>query len=84
MEGAEKNGVSGFFKGLGKGLVGVIAKPIIGVFDLASNVTEGINIRFSFLIKGIKNTTTVFEDELDRQRLPRHIAKDGILRVLFS
>lgn len=28
----------------------------------------------------IKNTTTGVEDDLDRQRLPRHIGKDGILK----
>lgn len=72
MEGAEKEGVAGFFKGLGKGVVGFATKPIIGVFDLASNVTEGI-----------RNTTTVFEVDLDRQRLPRFIGKDGILKVFY-
>lgn len=46
-----------------------MAKPLIGVVDLASGVSEGI-----------KNTTTVFDDDLDRQRLPRHIGKDGILK----
>ncbi|KAJ2242589.1 Vacuolar protein sorting-associated protein 13, partial [Coemansia sp. RSA 475] len=56
--------------GVGKGLVGVVTKPVVGMFDLASNVTEGI-----------RNTTTVFERDLDRQRLPRHIGRDGILTV---
>ncbi|KAJ2693975.1 Vacuolar protein sorting-associated protein 13 [Coemansia sp. IMI 209128] len=68
LEGAEQEGVGGFFKGVGKGLVGVVTKPVIGMFDLASNVTEGI-----------RNTTTVFERDLDRQRLPRHIGRDGII-----
>jgi len=31
MEGAKKGGISGFFKGAGKGLVGVVAKPVAGV-----------------------------------------------------
>ncbi|KAJ1782880.1 Vacuolar protein sorting-associated protein 13, partial [Coemansia sp. RSA 2167] len=70
IEGAEESGVGGFFKGVGKGLVGVVTKPVVGMFDLASNVTEGI-----------RNTTTVFERDLDRQRLPRHIGRDGILTV---
>ncbi|KAJ2378121.1 Vacuolar protein sorting-associated protein 13 [Coemansia sp. RSA 2607] len=70
LEGAEQEGVGGFFKGVGKGLVGVVTKPVIGMFDLASNVTEGI-----------RNTTTVFERDLDRQRLPRHIGRDGIITV---
>ncbi|KAJ1339754.1 hypothetical protein BSLG_005660 [Batrachochytrium salamandrivorans] len=59
LKGAHEAGIEGFFKGLGKGLVGVVAKPMIGVMDLATSVSEGI-----------KNTTTVFDTELDRQRLP--------------
>ncbi|KAI8610486.1 hypothetical protein BC830DRAFT_1069804 [Chytriomyces sp. MP71] len=68
VEGFSKDGVGGFFKGLGKGLVGVVSKPVIGVFDLASNVSEGI-----------RNTTTVFDKELEKIRLPRFVSKDGIL-----
>ncbi|KAI8319824.1 hypothetical protein GQ54DRAFT_264680 [Martensiomyces pterosporus] len=73
IEGAEQEGVGGFLKGVGKGLVGVVTKPMIGMFDLASNVTEGI-----------RNTTTVFERDLDRQRLPRYIGRDGIITVYSS
>lgn len=42
---------------------------MIGVVDLATGVSEGI-----------KSTTTVYEDDLDRQRLPRYIGKDRILK----
>ncbi|KAH0564849.1 hypothetical protein GP486_001757 [Trichoglossum hirsutum] len=70
IEGAEREGVTGFFKGVGKGVIGLATKPAIGVFDLASNVTEGI-----------RNTTTVFDAEgLDRVRLTRFIGTDGIVR----
>jgi vacuolar protein sorting-associated protein 13A/C len=70
LEGAEQEGVGGFFKGVGKGLIGLATKPAIGVFDLASNVSEGI-----------RNTTTVFDaDGLDRVRLTRFIGTDGIVR----
>lgn len=70
LEGAETEGALGFFKGVGKGLVGVVTKPVVGVFDLASNVSEGI-----------RNTTTVFDNpERDRVRLPRLVPADGILR----
>jgi len=70
IEGAESEGALGFFKGVGKGLVGAVTKPVIGVFDLASNVSEGI-----------RNTTTVFDSpEQDRVRLPRHVPADGVLR----
>ncbi|KAJ8463158.1 hypothetical protein ONZ45_g17681 [Pleurotus djamor] len=41
IEGAETEGALGFFKGVGKGLVGAVTKPVVGVFDLASNVSEG-------------------------------------------
>ncbi|TAQ85401.1 hypothetical protein B7494_g6292 [Chlorociboria aeruginascens] len=70
LEGAEQEGVAGFFKGVGKGVLGAVTKPAIGVFDLASNVSEGI-----------RNTTTVFDtDGLDRVRLTRFIGTDGIVR----
>ena len=70
LEGAEQDGVAGFFKGVGLGVLGLATKPAIGIFDLASNVSEGI-----------RNTTTVFDSEgLDRVRLPRFIGADGIVR----
>lgn len=70
LEGAEQEGFAGFFKGVGKGVIGFATKPAIGVFDLASNVSEGI-----------RNTTTVFDaDGLDRVRLTRFIGTDGIVR----
>ncbi|KAG1749982.1 vacuolar protein sorting-associated protein 13 [Suillus paluster] len=73
IQGAETEGALGFFKGVGKGLVGAVTKPAVGVFDLASNLSEGI-----------RNTTTVFDKpERDRVRLPRHVPPDGIL-VPFS
>ncbi|KAF7791866.1 hypothetical protein EIP86_002890 [Pleurotus ostreatoroseus] len=69
IEGAESEGAKGFFKGIGKGLVGVVTKPVIGVFDLASNLSEGI-----------RNTTTVFDNPArDRVRMPRHVPPDGVL-----
>lgn len=71
IEGAEQGGAGGFFKGVGKGLVGIVTKPVVGVFDFASTATQGI-----------RNTTTVFDGgELERSRLTRYIAPDGILRV---
>jgi vacuolar protein sorting-associated protein 13A/C len=70
IEGAESEGALGFLKGVGKGLVGAVTKPVVGVFDLASNVSEGI-----------RNTTTVFDNpERDRVRVPRHVPVDGVLR----
>ncbi|WVQ82769.1 hypothetical protein IAT38_004901 [Cryptococcus sp. DSM 104549] len=74
MEGAEKGGAAGFAKGVGKGFVGLFTKPVVGVMDFVSASTEGI-----------RNTTTVFDQaELDRVRLPRFIASDGVLRPFSS
>ncbi|GAA5992083.1 hypothetical protein JCM10908_000736 [Rhodotorula pacifica] len=70
LEGAESGGAAGFFKGVGMGLVGAVTKPAVGIFDLANNITEGI-----------RNTTTVFDQTgIDRVRLPRFTASDGVLR----
>lgn len=70
LEGAEQEGALGFFKGVGKGMIGLATKPAVGVLDMASNVSEGI-----------RNTTTVFDgQELDRSRFPRFIPQDGIVR----
>ena len=44
IEGAGTDGAAGFFKGMGKGIVGLATKPVVGMFDLASNVTEGPSI----------------------------------------
>ncbi|KAI4089812.1 MAG: hypothetical protein LQ344_005177 [Seirophora lacunosa] len=70
LQGAEKEGLPGFVKGVGKGFLGLATKPAIGAFDLASNMAEGV-----------RNTTTVFDAEgLDRVRLTRFIGLDGIVR----
>lgn len=70
IEGAAKEGAGGFFKGLGRGVIGLPTKTAIGLFDLASNVSEGI-----------RNTTTVFDaDGLEKVRLPRSISYDHVVR----
>lgn len=69
LEGAEEGGTVGFVGGIGRGLVGAVTKPAVGVFDMASSVTEGL-----------RNTTLVFEqNDIDRVRLPRFIGNDGII-----
>lgn len=94
IEGATKEGVGGFITGVGRGLVGyvkktvnifshvvvltfpktmyrIVTKPVVGMFDLANNLSQGV-----------RNTTTIFDvNDIDRLRLPRYIASDGILRV---
>ena len=38
----ERKGVKGFFKGLGKGLLGLLVKPMIGISDAATDVFVGV------------------------------------------
>lgn len=42
IEGAKKQGLSGFAKGLGTGLVGVVTRPVSGMVDFASNSFDTI------------------------------------------
>ncbi|KAI9272903.1 hypothetical protein BDA99DRAFT_569176 [Phascolomyces articulosus] len=70
LEGAESGGVLGFAEGVGRGLVGVVTKPLVGFFDMASNVTAGV-----------RETTMIFDpNDITRERLPRYVGIDGILR----
>jgi len=43
MKGATKGGVTGFFKGVAQGVIDLPAKPVIGFFDAATQVTRGIS-----------------------------------------
>jgi vacuolar protein sorting-associated protein 13A/C len=88
LEGAESGGAGGFFKGVGKGLVGAFTKPVVGVFDLASNVTEGecnectVWCAGAHPCKGIRNTTTVFDNPArDRVRLVSWILVHGVYQL---
>ena len=47
----------GFFKGVRKGLTGIVVKPITGVIDVISKTTEGI-----------KNTALYFDDKPNEVR----------------
>uniref|UniRef100_G1KEL4 Vacuolar protein sorting 13 homolog A n=1 Tax=Anolis carolinensis TaxID=28377 RepID=G1KEL4_ANOCA len=42
IRGAQKEGAAGFFKGVGKGLVGAVARPTGGIIDMASSTFQGI------------------------------------------
>lgn len=43
LQGAEKEGIQGFFKGVGKGVLGLATKPAIGAFDLASSMYTSLS-----------------------------------------
>ena len=60
LEGAKKDNIKGFGKGVLKGLGGLVAKPVSGVVDLISKTTDGI-----------KNTWSYEDEQNFRQRFPR-------------
>ncbi|XP_046398302.1 vacuolar protein sorting-associated protein 13C-like isoform X1 [Ischnura elegans] len=62
VTGAHQDGLEGFFKGVGKGLMGLITKPTGGVFDCISIACDGI-----------KRAVEMGENVILRSRLPRFI-----------
>ncbi|KAL5966357.1 Vacuolar protein sorting-associated protein 13C [Taenia solium] len=68
ISGARKEGVEGFFKGLGKGLIGTVARPVSGMVDFASSSFEGI-----------RRATSTSKDVLPI-RPSRFIHLDGVIR----
>ncbi|KRX90575.1 Vacuolar protein sorting-associated protein 13A [Trichinella pseudospiralis] len=68
IEGAREEGALGFAKGLGKGLIGAVTRPITGVVDFASASLEAL-----------KKATEVLE-EVKPTRPSRYIALDRIIR----
>ncbi|XP_075995110.1 intermembrane lipid transfer protein VPS13A isoform X2 [Genypterus blacodes] len=68
IKGAQKGGAAGFFKGVGKGLVGAVARPTGGIIDLASSTFQGI-----------KRAAETSQD-IESLRPPRFIHEDGVIR----
>lgn len=64
LRGGQREGTTGFFKGIGKGLVGLPTKTAIGILDLTSNLSQGVKKSTSTLAGGMSAS---------RARLPRHI-----------
>ncbi|EDW71988.1 uncharacterized protein Dwil_GK10679 [Drosophila willistoni] len=68
VSGAREHGVEGFFKGLGKGAIGLVARPTAGVVDFASGSFEAVK------------RATEAHDEVKRMRAPRFQHYDYVLR----
>uniref|UniRef100_A0A4W5L2E6 Vacuolar protein sorting 13 homolog A n=1 Tax=Hucho hucho TaxID=62062 RepID=A0A4W5L2E6_9TELE len=68
IRGAQKEGTAGFFKGVGKGLVGAVARPTGGIIDMASSTFQGI-----------KRAAETSQD-VESLRPPRFIHEDGVIR----
>ncbi|KAL4233205.1 hypothetical protein ACF0H5_007889 [Mactra antiquata] len=62
IRGAQEEGVEGFFKGVGKGIMGLLTKPAGGVFDMVSMAFDGLQ-RAAELENGV----------VHRMRKPRFI-----------
>ncbi|KAH8275295.1 hypothetical protein KR026_004712 [Drosophila bipectinata] len=68
VSGAREHGVEGFFKGLGKGAIGLVARPTAGVVDFASGSFDAV-----------KRAAEASED-VKRMRPPRFQHYDFVLR----
>ncbi|CAK9800782.1 Intermembrane lipid transfer protein Vps13, partial [Anthophora quadrimaculata] len=68
ISGAKEEGVEGFFKGFGKGVVGLVTRPTAGVIDFASG---------SF---GAVKRATELNEEVKKVRPPRFFQPDNLVR----
>ena len=69
ISGAKEEGVEGFFKGLGKGTIGLVTRPTAGIVDFAHGTFDSVK------------RATELQDETRRLRPPRYIHEDKILRA---
>eukprot|EP00980_Cylindrotheca_fusiformis_P027998 scaffold22575_cov141-Cylindrotheca_fusiformis.AAC.29 len=76
MRGAEKRGFEGFAKGVGKGLLGLMVKPIIGISDAATDVMIGVK---STVEKTTDRNNLALEQNQLRPRRPMY-GRDKVLR----
>jgi vacuolar protein sorting-associated protein 13A/C len=42
IQGAKEEGLAGFVKGVGRGIIGAAVKPTVGALDFATRTTQGI------------------------------------------
>nr|CAD7454577.1 unnamed protein product [Timema tahoe] len=68
ISGAREEGVEGFFKGVGKGMMGLVTRPTAGVIDFASGSLDAVK------------RATEMGDEVTRLRSPRFFQQDGLVR----
>lgn len=85
VEGAKHGGTKGFFKGLGKGFLGLVGRPTSGIADLTSTSFKLIqkfvsSLLFSSRIELNWNRVATNEEVIHRVRNARHIGRDGLVR----
>ena len=71
IEGIKQGGFGGLLKGIGKGIIGTVAKPTAGIVGTVSDAFSGIG-NFAKKKHQVKN--------IDRSRYPRSFESDRILR----
>lgn len=76
MRGAEKRGFEGFAKGVGKGILGLMVKPIIGISDAATDVMIGVK---STVEKTTVHKNLALEQNQLRPRRPMY-GRDKVVR----
>jgi hypothetical protein len=59
-KGAEKGGILGMGMGLGKGLMGLVAKPVVGVVDAMGGIADGVR---SDLVGGVNTVSDAITGE---------------------
>lgn len=75
LRGAERHGVEGFAKGVGKGLLGLLVKPMIGLSDAATDVMIGVQGS----VEGKKGSLRGGRQTQVRPRRPMY-GRDRVLR----
>ena len=75
LKGAQQDGVTGFVKGIQKGVLGVVTSTAGGALQFASKGVQGVSTAF----KQVGHTLTG-DFSVDRMRLARAASSDGILR----
>ena len=68
----KRHGAIGVLSGIGKGVLGLISKPIVGVVDFAADISDGLK------------QTAIREEEIDRVRFPRYFNPGRVLEVLHT
>ncbi|XP_022825403.1 vacuolar protein sorting-associated protein 13 isoform X2 [Spodoptera litura] len=68
IEGAREQGVEGFFRGLGRGAVGLVARPTAGVVDFASGSLDAVK------------RAADLSEEVTKRRPARYMAPDSGVR----
>ncbi|KAK7073665.1 hypothetical protein SK128_026196 [Halocaridina rubra] len=66
---AQQDGVEGFFRGLGRGIMGLITKPTLGVVDAVAMACDGI-----------RRAVDLGHDVIARSRVPRYVSPYLALR----